>query len=121
MTQLALFDRQGRPTSVSREPLQARADAVATSARNSAGRWQIMAYKAIVAVSEVRPAGFTADDIWEQLERMGESTLDRNPSALGPVILQAARDGLIVKAGRTELSRYTRRHRDLTVWRKADY
>lgn len=80
-----------------------------------ATRLMAAAYRAVLAVAD-RLADFTSDDIWPLLERSGEST--HEPAALGPVMLRAAKDGMIEQTGEMRQTRFARRHRKLTVWRK---
>jgi hypothetical protein len=56
-----------------------------------------------------RLGGFTADDVWEEL-----GGVTGQPSALGPVFLQAERDGVISRTGES----VPRRHRELIVWKR---
>jgi hypothetical protein len=58
---------------------------------------------------------FTADDVWETLDAIGVG-MPPTPSALGPIIATAARNGTIRKTGRYVPTRHRHRHRDLTEW-----
>ena len=99
------------------DSLAAREDAIARADSNADGDWKEAAYRAVLSVAERLPT-FTADDVWDVLERSSEST--HEPSALGPIFLRAAKGGLIVKTGELRPTRDRRRHRDLTVWRKRE-
>jgi hypothetical protein len=75
--------------------------------------WKLQAYALVVWCSRTLPT-FTADDIWDELEKSDCTT--HEPAALGPVFLRAARAGMIRKTGDLRPSRHPRRHRELTVW-----
>jgi len=62
---------------------------------------------------------FTADEVWDIIERDAGRFPDITPSALGPAFLRAAKAGVITKTGVTRLTKNPRRHRDLTVWTAA--
>lgn len=95
--------------------LAAKEDGIARADANADGCWKESAYRAVCEVADRLP-DFTADDVWPLLERSGEST--HEASALGPVFLRAAREGIIEQTGQMRQTRFARRHRKLTVWRK---
>lgn len=76
--------------------------------------WKSTAYAAIVAVAR-RQAKLNADDVWDELRNAKPTT--HEPSALGPLIRIAARNGIIRKAhGEMVKTKFDRRHRELQVW-----
>lgn len=97
-------------------PQAARADAISRADTHADAEWKETAYAAIVKCARMRLT-FTADEVWEELAHTDATT--HEPSALGPVFLRASKAGLIRKTGRTQLSRQTQRHRDLTIWESA--
>lgn len=78
--------------------------------------WKQDAYEAVRIVS-TRLDDFTSDEVWEELQ--GTLTLTHEPAALGPVMLKACRDGIIIKTDELRKTKIPRRHRDLVVWRSA--
>lgn len=95
-------------------PADAKRHAIQQADVHADTQWREAAYAALRDVASTGQ-DFTADDVWEALK--GTDATTHEPSALGPVFLRAARARLIVKTGRRVLSRSSRRHRDLTVWR----
>ena len=91
----------------------ARDEAIDRSEAHADAEWRHEAFEAVMWVARMRPT-FTADDVWDRIEAG-----THEPSALGPVILRASRDGLIKPTGAYRPSRHARRHRDLKVWRAA--
>lgn len=76
--------------------------------------WKSTAYAAIVTVARRKPK-LSADDVWEELQ--GSTPTTHEPSALGPLIRIAARNGIIRKAhGEMVKTRFERRHRELQQW-----
>lgn len=80
--------------------------------------WMAAAWAAVLWACELRPGGeFTTDLIWWRLNKLG-TVPPREPRALGPVILKAARLGLIERTDRTALTTRPQAHRGLVrVWR----
>lgn len=99
---------------------KARAQGIEAADDHASIRWREAASKAVRLCADILP-DFTADDCWEVLEKGGADPIEteRHPAALGPIILAFARSDFIEKTGEMRRSRFTRRHRDLTVWRKA--
>lgn len=99
---------------------KARTDGITAADEHAARRWRENAAKAVRLCAEIMP-DFDADDVWDVLEKGGADPIEteRNPAALGPIILAFARTDYIRKTGEMRRSRFARRHRDLTVWRKA--
>lgn len=93
----------------------ARDDGITRADAHANDEWRDTAWRALCACARDLDV-FTADDVWARLDG---PELTHNPSALGPLFLAAARQGLIVKTGRMPLTRYARRHRNLTEWRAA--
>lgn len=96
----------------------ARETAIATVERNTDPAERGALERSVRTTARLLP-DFTADDVWGYHENTGGPTV-REPAALGPIMLRLARAGVIVKTGELRRSRLARRHRDLTVWRRAD-
>ena len=111
MTTLFEYEEQETRARVAKEAGIAKADA------NAPKSWKDDVLEAIDRISHMRQT-FTADDVWEWIERHGAKDLDINPAALGPVMRQAVTTGLIEKTGRLVPTRLARRHRELTEWRR---
>jgi hypothetical protein len=98
---------------------EAREAGIAQASFNAPRDWKIDVLEVIDAVSRLNLV-FTADDVWARLETHGARDIDiANPAALGPVMRQAAKAGMIRKTGRYVPSRLARRHRDLVEWERA--
>jgi hypothetical protein len=77
--------------------------------------WKLAAAEAIASLA-FNFETFTSDDVWRILDRSEHTTHERK--AMGPMLLNAARDGLIERTGRTVDSRRTACHgRPVRVWR----
>lgn len=119
--QVSLFDddddddRFDRPEDVE----AARADGISRAEEHADAAWKATAYLAVLGCAATFPDGFTADEVWASIEAKGDVST-HEPAALGPVFLRASRAGVIVKTGGQRRSRFARRHRDLTVWRRVD-
>lgn len=98
--------------------IAAREDGIRRAEEHADEEWKRRAFQAVDIASRLN-VEFTADEVWELLEAAFPDAGTHEPAALGPVFQRAAREGLIVKAGTVRLSRLPRRHRDLTVWRRA--
>jgi hypothetical protein len=94
----------------------ARQDGMDRAAAHAPDDWKGDAIRAINAVA-IRGAAFTADHVWLELERRGVPP-PPTPAALGPIFVEAAKDGLIRKTGRLVRTQFARRHRDLVEWVK---
>lgn len=101
MTQLTLADA-------------ARSEAINRVDQHAPTDWKARAELVVEYVARTMRE-FTADDLWEHIEQ------PPTPSALGPVMLRASRDGVCAKSGRVVLSRNPKRHRDLTIWTSLIY
>lgn len=97
----------------------ARDDAIGRADAGAVPAWRDVAYAAVLWCS-THYQTFTSDEV---LNRLVDVRAPSTPtlSALGPVMMKAARDGVIIKTGDQRLSRLRRRHRDLTVWRRASW
>ena len=75
-------------------------DAMATAELHASDRWNAAAMRAVVLVSALLPS-FTASDVWAALREGGHDIIEseRNPTAMGAVMLRAARQGLIIATG----------------------
>jgi hypothetical protein len=94
----------------------ARSDGINAADDHANEIWKQDAYEAIRIVSG-RLDDFTSDEVWEELQ--GTSTWTHEPAALGPVMLKACRDGIIIKTDELRKTKIPRRHRELVVWRSA--
>ena len=97
-----------------------KAEGIAQADLHAAERWRQAAFEAVVLVSGLLPE-FTTEDVWAALEQAGRDPLEteRNPSAMGAVMLRAARAGLITKTGTYATSTRPSRHvAEMRVWRK---
>jgi hypothetical protein len=92
-----------------REAAVARQRAIERVDRNADEDWKRRAAEVIERVCYERET-FTADDLWDYLDR------PRTPSAVGPALLRAAREGLCVPTETYRRTRYKQRHHDVRVW-----
>jgi hypothetical protein len=101
------------------EAYDARRQAEQKAYDHASVRWCANATKAVRLCADLLPE-FTADDVWDVMEKGAVDPIEseRNPAALGPVILAFVRADYIAKTGELRPSRFARRHRDLTVWAK---
>lgn len=82
---------------------------------NANEEWKVAA-DLTVRVFADRGAEFTADDVWDVMDRLPYSTHERR--ALGPILRTAQREGVIQNTGTFVRSR--RRHKSpIPVWRAA--
>jgi len=78
--------------------------------------WKVVAFRCVHWFAD-RGVEFTADDIWDAMEKWYPKVSTREKRAMGFVLRQSAREGLIVKV-RIEESRRESRHKGLmSVWR----
>ncbi len=94
---------------------EAKEDAIAQADANADDEWRETAAH-VVAVLAAAGEPFTADDVLVMLDELWPDVQTHNLAALGPVIRNAARHGLIVKTGALRPTRIARRHRDLVEW-----
>lgn len=75
-------------------------DAMAQAELHASQRWLDAAYEAVILVSGLLPE-FTSTDVIAALTKGGKDVIEseRNLTAMGSVMLRAARNGLIVKTG----------------------
>lgn len=101
--QLDLYDM----TQLSIEQAEAHADI----------KWKRAAYQAVINLANVRTF-FTTDQVWEVLEKKGLST--HEPRALGAIMQQAKRNGVIESTGQYVQSHRRECHsRPIPVYRAA--
>lgn len=84
-------------------------------------RWKALATQCVRICADTLP-DFTSDDIWAALAHSTKDIIEgeRNPSALGPVMLAMARTGYITKTGTVRPSKRPAQHgQEIRVWRKA--
>lgn len=81
--------------------------------------WKQNARAAVEEVCRMRPGGeFTTDAVWYVLEQMWNTEGPHERRAMGPVMLRAARDGLIAQTDRFQKTTRKQAHRaPLQVWR----
>jgi hypothetical protein len=101
------------------DAMTARDLAIARSQSNAAPGWKAAAAEAVRWCAQ-HMATFTTDDVLLRLADQ-QVTPTHNLSALGPVMLSAARAGVITKTGQLRPTRLAQRHRDLTVWASAPW
>lgn len=85
---------------------------------NASARWKENALRAVRACCNSLNE-FTTDDVWAALQLAGADPLvsERHPTAMGGVMLRAAKLGWIAKTGRVRWSTQTTNHqRDVTIW-----
>ncbi len=92
-----------------RESLAARSAAIARVDNNADTEWKQRAAEVIERVCSEREY-FTADDLWDFLDQ------PRTPSAVGPALLRAAREGLCEPTDVYQPTRFKQRHHDVRVW-----
>jgi hypothetical protein len=92
--------------------IAARDEAIERCDKHADTAWKEAAFQAVVAVSR-QLASFTADDVWHHL---GTTEGTHEPAAMGPVFLRAQKAGLIEATKEMRQTRFSRRHRKLTVW-----
>jgi hypothetical protein len=111
-TQPSLFDDPDPD-----EARRARDEAIALAASGSTTAWRAVA-RGVVRSVAASLADFTTDDVLAELARL-DVAMPANLSALGPVMLDAAREGEIVRTQLYRPTRFRHRHRELVVWRAA--
>ena len=83
---------------------------------NTDSNWLRAVETVIKMLAKSRVNGFTTDDVWEQLDKMGMTGQVHDNRALGPVMSRSARSKIIVATGRYAPS--LRRHcAPIKVWR----
>lgn len=112
MSAPTLFDSIEETTAAKEDGIQ-RADVHADDA------WKLAAFRAIECVAAIGEP-FTSDEVIVLMEADPNGPTTHNLAALGGVFRRAASSGLIRKANATRPSKLARRHRDLTVWTRAD-
>lgn len=94
------------------EAEHARDEAMDTATEHADPDWQAKAWKAILTLVD-RGKTFTSDDVWIAL---GETPSE--PRALGPLLNQASRQGLIVNTQTHLKSKLPARHaRPIAIWK----
>lgn len=88
-------------------------DGIVTADMNADEAWKVEAMTAIRFLAKMRPT-FTADDVWERMKDSDSAT--HQPSALGPLFMRAAKEGIIRNTHTTTPTKIPRRHREITVW-----
>jgi hypothetical protein len=102
---MSLFDPQ---------EVQRRTDAGIMQSYDAAPRaWKNRAYKHVLHLARTEDE-FTTDEVIERLEADGEDLT--NLMALGHVMKEAAKRGVIRNSGKRRKTKIPRRHRELTVW-----
>jgi len=93
---------------------------MATAELHASERWMASAMVAVLLCADTLP-DFTSDDVWDVLRHWKTDPLEteRNPKALGAVMLKAAKRGWIVKTGTVRNSTRKSLHASpRTVWRR---
>lgn len=92
-----------------------RDEAIARVEKHANQRWMLAAYNAVKWCA-VHHRQFTTNEVWARLQRSPETTHEAR--ALGPVMANAARNGLIRNSGQYRRSQIPRQHgRPVPVWR----
>jgi hypothetical protein len=87
--------------------------------RNAVPEWKIAALEAVTAAARARPE-FIVDEVWRFLP--ADVPGPREGRAMGPVMLQARRDGVITATDRFQPSERVTSHRvPRRVWRSCVY
>ena len=95
---------------------EARDEAVARVGANAPTDWKRHAAEAVIHCARMAPV-FTADEVWERLEILGQAE-GANPKALGNVMSSLAKEGVIASTGNYRKSTLPRRHqRPVAEWR----
>ena len=95
---------------------QARDDAMAQADENADAAWKRVAREAIRQVAKTHRE-FTSDAVLEIIEGHQPPVWTHEPRALGPIIMQAMRDGLIQRTDRVVKSCDVSRHAaEKRVW-----
>jgi hypothetical protein len=81
--------------------------------------WKQEAYRSVKTVA-IQYFHLTTDEVWQEMENSSTAST-HEPAAMGPVMLRACRDGLIVKTNELVRTKIPRRHRELVVWRSLIY
>lgn len=114
LNQPSLFDQPDADAAA-----RARDDGIGRAARAVTDSWRGEARAAIMHCAMTLP-DFTSDDVLEELAHR-RVAMPAVLSALGPVMLDAAKAGTIVKTERRRQTRFKHRHRELTVWERAKW
>lgn len=99
----------------------AKAQGMATAELHATERWMLSAMVTVLFCADTLPE-FTSDDVWEVLRNAKADPLEteRNPKALGAVMLKAAKRGWIEKTGMVRNSKRKSLHASpRTIWRRA--
>lgn len=96
----------------------ARRDAAIEAVRNAASKdWRAAAHGVVKFLASTQDE-FTTDDVWLYMDRFGKSP-PREPRAMGAVIDEARKSGIIESAGRyIESIRPVCHRRPVKVWRR---
>lgn len=93
--------------------------AIHTAEDHASLRWLTRAREAALWCADNLPT-FTGHDVSDRMRDTKTDPIEseRNPSAVGPVLLRLKREGLIEKTGERVYSARDNCHRELVVWRK---
>lgn len=99
-------------------PTSPKEEAINRAETHASARWCENALRAVRVCANVHDE-FTTDEVWDALRTAGKDDFvtERNPTAMGAIMLRAARLGWIRKSGRVRQSTQTTNHqRDVTIW-----
>ncbi len=95
------------------EVVRRTAQGIADSYDSADQDWRAFAFDQVEYLARTID-NFTTDEV---IERLGQAAVDApNLMALGHVMRQSARNGVIYNTGTRRRTRIPRRHRELTVW-----
>ena len=91
-------------------------EGMAKAEAGASEEWKMAASLAIMDVAK-KNKEFTADEVWEVLQRMG-ITGPQEPRAMGPMMRNAAKLGMITKTGYSRVSQQGTNHaRPVAIWK----
>jgi len=79
--------------------------------------WKEKAHAALWRVAN-RGEEFTVDDIWIELDKDWTTFRPREPRAMGGVLRNAARSGLIIQVGYAKTAQVSGHRHPISKWRK---
>jgi hypothetical protein len=97
------------------------ANAMQRSDDNADPDWRTVFDQCIISVARKMPE-LTSDDALDEYEALCEKPFTHNLSAIGPAMLRAAKDGVLVSTGRVQRSTRPLKHGIRhTIWRSNVY
>jgi hypothetical protein len=119
-----MIDGQGSFDFTDRLPQPARdaiADAMERVDSNADEDWKAVFDRCIVSVAHKMPE-LTSDDALDEYEALSKKPFTHNLSAIGPAMLRAAKDGVLVSTGQVKRSTRAVKHGIRhTIWKSNVY